>query len=405
MKRKSIICLQCLLVLTACQNPVESSESNSISNSESISVATPTYQIKVVDLDGEELGSATININEQSSVFNDLINNFAVDYTVSDYGPYISSINGSIVDVNYFLAIYENGVSAATGVDGLVADENDVFEFKVECWNTISSGYGTMDEYDMLVDKVIYGYMKTLDLSSSTTFADGSFWDLMTINLGKNNYYDANLFNYNNISDSVKEELETYDISTLDGANLYKYYLYSRALEKDLSALKTHISSYVETLSDEYNDYVSPFIVAASYGLNVESEKINTLVNAPISTNFAWGPDVPVWQYTTSSLFNQNIDNATLNTCVETLDYGNSCSNALVLQAFAAANENIRDSKYEVEGKDLIEVLFDNYYNESNNTLEYTKGVANTYSANQVIVSLMAYKVNRDAKKAVNIYG
>ena len=405
MKRKSIICLQCLLLLTACQNPVESSESNSIFNSESISVATPTYQIKVVDLDGEELGSATININKQSSVFNDLINNFAVDYTVSDYGPYISSINGSIVDVNYFLAIYENGVSAATGVDGLVADENDVFEFKVECWNTISSGYGTMDEYDMLVDKVIYGYMKTLDLSSSTTFADGSFWDLMTINLGKNNYYDANLFNYDNISDGVKEELETYDISTLDGANLYKYYLYSRALDKDLSALKTHTSSYVETLSDEYNDYVSPFIVAASYGLNVESEKINTLVNAPISTNFTWGPDVPVWQYTTSSLFNQNVDNATLNTCVETLDYGNSCSNALVLQAFAAANENIRDGKYEVEGKDLIEVLFDNYYNESNNTLDYTKGVANTYSTNQVIVSLMAYKVNRDTQKAVNIYG
>ena len=405
MKRKSIICLQCLLLLTACQNPVESSESNSIFNSESISVATPTYQIKVVDLDGEELGSATININKQSSVFNDLINNFAVDYTVSDYGPYISSINGSIVDVNYFLAIYENGVSAATGVDGLVADENDVFEFKVECWNTISSGYGTMDEYDMLVDKVIYGYMKTLDLSSSTTFADGSFWDLMAINLGKSNYYDANLFNYDSISDGVKEELETYDISTLDGANLYKYYLYSRALDKDLSALKAHASSYVETLSDEYNDYVSPFIVAASYGLNVESEKINTLVNAPISTNFTWGPDVPVWQYTTSSLFNQNIDNATLNTCVETLDYGNSCSNALVLQAFAAANENIRDGKYEVEGKDLIEVLFDNYYNESNNTLDYTKGVANTYSTNQVIVSLMAYKVNRDAKKAVNIYG
>lgn len=405
MKRKSIICLQCLLLLTACQNPVESSESNSIFNSESISVATPTYQIKVVDLDGEELGSATISINEQSSVFNDLINNFAVDYTVSDYGPYISSINGSIVDVNYFLAIYENGVSAATGVDGLVADENDVFEFKVECWNTISSGYGTMDEYDMLVDKVIYGYMKTLDLSSSTTFADGSFWDLMTINLGKNNYYDANLFNYDNISDGVKEELETYDISTLDGANLYKYYLYSRALDKDLSALKAHASSYVETLSDEYNDYVSPFIVAASYGLNVESEKINTLVNAPISTNFTWGPDVPVWQYTTSSLFNQNVDNATLNTCVETLDYGNSCSNALVLQAFAAANENIRDGKYEVEGKDLIEVLFDNYYNESNNTLDYTKGVANTYSTNQVIVSLMAYKVNRDTQKAVNIYG
>lgn len=398
MKRKSIILLQCLLLLTACQNPVESSNSNSIESA-------PTYQIKVFDLDGEELGSKTININEQSSVFNDLINNFAVDYTVSDYGPYLSSVNGSIIDANYFLAIYENGTSAATGVDGLVADENDVFEFKVECWNTVSSGYGTMDEYDLLVDKVIYGYMKTLDLSSSTTFADGTFWDLMTINLGKNNYYDANLFNFDSVSEGVKEELTSYDINTLTDANLYKYYMYSKVLDKDLSALKTYANSYVETLSDTYSDYVTPFIIAASYGLGIESEKINTLVNAPISTNFAWGPDIPVWQYTTSSLYNENVDKATLNKCVETLDYGNSCSNALVLQAFAAANENIRDSKYEVNGKDLIEVLFDNYYNADKNILEYTKGVENTYSTNQTIVSLMAYKVYRDTQKAVNIYG
>ena len=296
MKRKSIILLQCLFLLASCQNPVESSNSNSIE-------LTPTYQIKVFDLDGEELGSKTININEQSSVFNDLINNFAVDYTVSDYGPYLSSINGSIIDANYFLAIYENGTSAATGVNDLVADENDVFEFKVECWNTVSSGYGTMDDYDLLVDKVIYGYMKTLDLSSSTTFADGTFWDLMTINLGKNNYYDANVFNFDSISEGVKEELTSYDINTLTDANLYKYYMYSKVLDKDLSALKTYASSYVETLSDTYSDYVTPFILAASYGLGIESEKINTLVNAPISTNFAWGPDIPVWQYTTSSLY------------------------------------------------------------------------------------------------------
>ena len=34
-----------------------------------------------------------------------------------------------------------------------------------------------------------------------------------------------------------------------------------------------------------------------------------------------------------------------------------------------------------------------------------TKGVENTFSANQTIVSLMAYKVWRDNKKEVNIYG
>jgi hypothetical protein len=101
----------------------------------------------------------------------------------------------------------------------------------------------------MLVDKVIYGYMKTLDLSSSTTFADGTFWDLMTINLGKNNYYDANLFNYDSISDAVKEELETYDISSLDGANLYKYYLYSITLHLLLVIVLNTFNSFKELLN------------------------------------------------------------------------------------------------------------------------------------------------------------
>ena len=400
MKRKSIICLQCLFLLASCQNPATSG-SESISNSE----PTNAYQIKVVDLDGEELGAIKLEVNENSNVFEDLIANFDVDYTVSDYGPYLSSINGSIVDANYYLSIYENGVSAATGIDGLVVDVNDVFEFKVECWNTLSSGYGTLDEYDLLVDKVIYGYMKTLDLSKSTTFADGTFWDLMTINLGINNYYDSNLFNYNNISEAVKTELENYDINTLADANLYKYYLYSKAINKDLTDYKAYVTNYVESLSDEYSDYVTPFIIATCYGLGIESSKVDTLTTAPISSNFSWGPDIPVWQYSTSSLYNKDLDKATLSKCVETLDYGNSCSNALVLQAFAAANENIRDSKYEVEGKDLIEVLFDNYYNIEKNILEYTKGVENAYSTNQTIVSLMAYKVWRDTAKATNIYG
>ena len=235
--------------------------------------------------------------------------------------------------------------------------------------------------------------MKNLDLSNSTSFTDSSFWDLMTIEVGKNNFYDSSLFNYDTISEAVKTELESFDVTTLSNANLYKYYLYSKALGKDLSSLTTFANSYVETLEDTYSDFVSPFVVAASYGLNIQSEKIENLTKVAISNNYTWGPDAPVWQYCTSMLYNKDVDRSTLLSCVDTLDYGNSCSNSLVLQAFAASNENIRDSKYEKDGKDLIEVLFDNYYNVDTNTLDYTKGVANTYSTNQVIVSLMAYKV------------
>ena len=46
------------------------------------------------------------------------------------------------------------------------------------------------------------------------------------------------------------------------------------ALEKDLSDLKTHATSYVETLADEYSSYVTPFIIAACYGLEIQSENL-----------------------------------------------------------------------------------------------------------------------------------
>lgn len=388
MRKNLLVVLQCLMLLTGCNTPEQ-----------------PSYQIKIIDIDGQELGCKDIEINSENSVFEELIENFDVSYTIDSYGPYISSINGSIVDSNYYLAIYQNGEATATGVDGLVANVNDVFEFKVECWNTIDSGYGKLDKYDLLVDKVIYSYMKSLDLSSSTTFADGTFWDLMTIKIGMENYYDESIFNYDSISEVVKEQLLSYDVNTLTGSDLYKFYLYSKATNNSLETLTNYVKSYVTTLEETYNDYVTPFIVATCYELDVSSDKIDNLTKLPISENYEWGPDIPVWQYTTSMLYNENIDKSTLSKCVESLDYGNSCSNALVLQAFASSNENVRDSKYEIDGKDLIEVLFDNYYNEDSNVLEYSKGVANVYSTNQTIVSLMAYKANRDTGKKVNIYG
>jgi len=408
MKRKLVILLSALMLVSCGQQeptPQPSVEPTTQPTVEPSVAPVDSYKIKVTDIDGELLGEKDITINENSTVFDDLVNNFEVEYTTSEYGPYLSRINGSIIDVNYYLAIYENDVAAATGVDGLKADANDVFEFKVECWNTVESGYGILDSYDLLVDKVIYGYMKNLDLSKSTSFADGSFWDLMTIEVGKNNFYDSSLFNYDTISETVKTELESFDVTTLSNANLYKYYLYSKALGKDLSSLTTFANSYVETLEDTYSDFVSPFVVAASYGLNIQSEKIENLTKVAISNNYTWGPDAPVWQYCTSMLYNKDVDRSTLLSCVDTLDYGNSCSTSLVLQAFAASNENIRDSKYEKDGKDLIEVLFDNYYNVDTNTLDYTKGVENTFSTNQTIASLMAYKVWRDNQKEVNIYG
>lgn len=368
------------------------------------SIISGSYQIKITDIDGELLGSKTIELTNETSVWEDLKANFDVAYTNGDYGAYISSINDSIVDDNYYLAIYENNSAASTGVEGLVADNEDVFEFKVECWNTISSGYGTMDEYDILVDKAIYGYMKQLDLSTSTSYTDSTYWDLMTINLAKNNYYDSNVFNYDGISQAVKDEVNGVDVSTLTDANILKYFVYARALSLDVAALKTSVTSYLETLPDSYSAYVTPFIVSASYSLGIQHEKLTALANVEISADLTWGPDASIWQFATSALYNEELNAEDLALYTSKLDYENCCSTAIVLQAFAALNENVRDSKYEVNEKDLIEVLFDNYYNETTNKIEYTKGVENTYSSNQVIASLMAYKVCRDTGKKANIY-
>ena len=398
MNRKMLLCLTSLMLLTGCNNI------NGSTSDTSSSIPNDSYQINIVDIDGEILSSKQIKLSETTSVWEDLKTNFDVKYTDGEFGAYISSIDGSIVDNNYFLSIYENGKSASTGVEGLVADNEDVFEFKVECWNTISSGYGTMDEYDILVDKAIYGYMKLLDLSTSTTYTDSTFWDIMTINLAKNNYYDSNVFNYDGISQAVKDELSSVDVSTLTGVNILKYLVYAKALSLDVTALKTSVTSYLDTLADSYSPYVTPFIVAASYGLGIQHEKLTTLASAEISTDLTWGPDVSIWQLASSVLYNNNLSNYDLSVFTGKLDYENSCSTSISLQAFAALNVNVRDSKYEVNGKDLIEVLFDNYYNETTNEIEYTKGEKNTYSANQVIASLMAYKVCRDNSKKANIY-
>ena len=111
MSKKLLLCLSCFVLLSSCGNGNQSSSVNKESSSmvgSSSEIVESTYQIKVVDIDGEVLGENEIDLNEQTNVFNDLVANFNVNYTVDNYGPYISSINGSIVDANYYMAIYEN---------------------------------------------------------------------------------------------------------------------------------------------------------------------------------------------------------------------------------------------------------------------------------------------------------
>ena len=73
-----IILFSALLLCSCGQQPTE--EPTEAPTVEKI----PTYQIKVVDIDGEILGEKDIAYNENTSVFDDLINNFDVDYTIDN---------------------------------------------------------------------------------------------------------------------------------------------------------------------------------------------------------------------------------------------------------------------------------------------------------------------------------
>lgn len=394
MKIRNLLLL--VLMLSSC---------NHINPSESPSLFENTFIIEVIDIDGTILSTKNLDIDETKNLFDILVENFNVDYSNGEYGPYINSIDNSVIDNNYYVAIYENEVLASSAIDKLLIDKDDVFTFKVECWNTLSSNYGILDDYDVLIDKIIYSYYKNLDLSNLTSYLDGAYWDLLAIDLAMSYNYDNKVFNFTNLSESIKTQLNEIEYTSLANADFLKCFMYLKAFNLDYTDLKNHLFSYLDLLDDTYNPYASPFVVSVCKKMNINHEKIDALTQKEISLDLSWGPDASVWQFVTSILYNENISKDILNNYVVSLDYGNSASCAIVLQAFAAMNIDVRSDEYQVDQKDLIEVLIDNYYNYDSNIIEYSKGVENTFSYNQVMASLLAYKITRDTKEQVNIYG
>jgi hypothetical protein len=64
-----------------------------------------TYTTKVYDIDGELIGDKTVDLKECPTV-NDALNKY---FDVKKNGTFITSINNSVVDSNWYLNILENG--------------------------------------------------------------------------------------------------------------------------------------------------------------------------------------------------------------------------------------------------------------------------------------------------------
>ena len=359
------------------------------------------YQIKVVDLDGEVLVDDTIKCIDSVSVTATLNEKYNMVSYQSEYGTTIVSIAGSIVDANYYVSITENGTYSPVGVDGLVIDPGDVFEFKVECWNTIASGYGTMDEYDVLVDKTIYAYMKNVfptQIASAKTYTGSIYWEQAAVAYMASKGYDSNLFKFE-YSDTFKESLSAVDVSSLSGTNLMKYYYAQKSLGNTVSE---DYKTTLRTVAESCNSY---WLLPMTKALDINTDAITSYVAKAPSTSVSWGPDMSVWEYVLKGLYSDYDEGNYLDLYTSKLDWGNGTSTALVLLAFAKDGVDPRSQAYELDGKDIIEALFDTYYDSELNLVKWkTTDTEANFSTNQIYASLMAYKVCRDTGAPANIF-
>ena len=369
-----------------------------------------SYAIKVVD----PAGKSRIGVYDIGTGLTDALRN---DYNAvienGYYGLSIKSIN-NFSDPNWYAAIYENGEYSQVGIGDLQVDKGDFFVFKYECWNTVESGYGTLDEYDVLVDKAIYNYYVNVlptKLSTVTTYTGSTYWDSLALYKLKNTQlYGANAYSYestvnNPFSYDYVTALNNVNQSELSGNNLFKYYYADRlvANNRNYDALKTKYQSYLDTLTSysAWGEYANPFHTGAakSLGLTVNDAIKNTEYRADTT----YGTDGLAWELAGLACYNALTTADLSGLSFEALE--NNAAKDVSLSAYilpyAASNINFRELKT-VDGIDALRVLF-SYYDES--TMQFsTEKLSNDMSSNQIYAALVAYKIQRDTNNAQNLF-
>ncbi len=365
------------------------------------------YTVTVKDIDGEVLlDSLELSTVEGSnSIISDIENaGYEVISEDSQYGLFIKSIAGSVIDNNYYLAFNVNGKPADVGASSYEIKNGDAIEFEVQCLNTVEYG-GQLDATDILVDKIIYSYLKNElpnCIKNDTTYASSDYWTYMTINALTDNLYD---FSYDQsiIKADLKESIENVDLSTLSGANYGKYYWTAKALGYDLSSFSEVYKEHIDSISTQYSQYVTPFEIAPAYGLDLTSDNLKTLVKDAQLASDQYGIDGLAWQIAALAPYDKY--HYTILDVLNRRDESNCTSNALQLIDFAALNVNPRESDYEVEGLDLVEYIIDNFYDETTNLVKvYTTDEGTNMSTNQVYAGLVSYKIQRDKQKAFYLF-
>ena len=377
--------------------------------------AKNSFEVTYVDF----LGNTKTEICSVSSgvTLNDILtNSFNASILDSAWGSNLAAIDNSFIDNNWYIMIYENYELASTGLDGLEINAGDVFEFKHECTNTIESGWGTFDKYDVLVDQVCYNYLNNRfknTLANTTTWAGSTYWEdmaLYKIINAKNKYdaplYDYNLYNSNMLNSSLVSNIKAKNVDDLKGTELFKFYYAARLTDLDLTDFKAKYSTYVESFTTygEWGEYTIPFVTSTAKTLGLIDKLSNDVKNTtykPDSTK--WGPDGISWQLTGMASYKDLTDEDLKDLSFDKLEHSSSkdVSLSTMILPYAASNKDIRTLKNS-DGVDVIQYLFDNYYNEEE--MKFTTELGDDYSSNQIYAALIAYKVWRDTNKACNLF-
>ena len=368
------------------------------------------YAIRYVDYLGNKT-TYEFDATDSSNVVADLNSKFKTDIKDGTYGKYINGINDSFIDPNWSIMIYENFVTTNTGIEGLAVDPGDVFEFKHECWNSVYTGYGKYDEYDVLVDKAVYNYLNTRlknNLLDSTTWTGSTYWDcLIYYHLHEAEYpayFDINQDFYNSLADANQADLpNATEYASVN--NYFKFYYGARLYPSiNLDDLKSAFNDYIKEYPApaEYSEYTFPFMISMAKSLELNGDFANLdKYKEYLPKADQWGPDGICWMYTGLASV-EDITDKLSNLKYEYLD--NSLSKDVSLSSYllpyAACNANPRQTS---EDKDLIQILFDEYFDES--TMKFTtEASASDYSSNQIYAALVAYKISRDLNKACNLF-
>ena len=373
-----------------------------------------TFTIKVIDLDGEVLVNDEVAVDKYDNLYELIKNDYEADASMSEYGAWINSIKGSVVDANWSMMLYVNGASSWDSADKVAPKKDDVVEFRNECWAAVDYGYGaSMDEVDVLLDQIVYHYLKNemkATVEGIKDYTGSTYWEMLMIDLVKRSLMDSKVVDYK-LTEELKAALNAVNVNELEGANIGKYYSHAKVaglVSDDFEAAYTTVLAGLT----EWSDYVTPFVVFPAASLDLGDSVPEALKTSAINGDTTWGPTGNLWKALAQSLFSDRSEAFNLTEYLKayegTYDWASNVDNATALMVASAFGVDARETKVNYEDKeyDYVSYILARYYDSELGLVKvYETDTEANFSTNQIYAALLSYKALRYTNARANIFG